>query len=300
MRTEDTSTRFIDIDLWSTHDAVEAMLEGQLAAVAAVHPAITSLAAAADAAALRLANNGRIVYAGAGTSGRIAIQDGIELGPTYDWNSDHIVFALAGGLDAMMRSVENAEDNTEAAIFAMQQANLHYGDVVIGLAASGNTPFTAAALRQAKSVGALTIAIVCCDQSLMADIADHTVFLDTGSEPIAGSTRMKAGTAQKVALNILSTAIMIRLGRVYQGMMVNMRPTNNKLRTRGIAMVARITGCDLLLAEKYYGTCHGDVKTASLCALGATPNDAIKLLEVSGHNLRQALSAWHLKNHVLK
>lgn len=271
MITEGISPRYVDLDGWPTLDAVEAMFEGQLAAVAAVRPLLPAIAAAAEDAARALGSGGRLVYAGAGTSGRIGVQDGAELPPTFDWPHERLVFALAGGLSALTTSSEGAEDNTEAAVAEMNRLELGACDVVIGLAASGTTPFTIAALRTANERGALTIAVANNrDAPLLAE-ARHPLLAETGVEVIAGSTRMKAGTAQKVVLNLLSTTIMIRLGHVYRGLMVDMRARNAKLRRRAAAMVAEITGCEREAATAAVARAEGDVKVAALVVLGLTP-----------------------------
>ena len=245
MPTEKVSSRYADLDLWPTHDAVAAMFEAQLAAAAAIKPQVAAIAAAAEAAAIALrSGRGRIVYAGAGTSGRVAVQDGVELGPTYDWPADRLVYALAGGEKAIVASAENAEDDARGGAAAVQAASVGAGDVVIGVAASGTTPYTVAAIEAAEAAGALTIGVASNPGTPLLAAARYPILLDTGAEVVAGSTRMKAGTAQKIALNLLSTAIMLRLGRVYQGLMVNMRVSNHKLRERAIGMVDQLGGVE--------------------------------------------------------
>src|SRR4051794_2098913 len=176
------------------------MIEGQFAAVAAVRAARGDLERAAVAAEARLRHRGRLVYAGAGTSGRLAVQDGAELMPTFSWPRDRLLLLMAGGKDALLQSIEGAEDESEQAIRLVQQHRLSAKDVLIGVAASGTTPFTLACLREAKRLGSLTIGIANNRNTPILVEADHPIWLDTGSEPIAGSTRMKAGTAQRIAL----------------------------------------------------------------------------------------------------
>lgn len=284
------SSRYAELDLWPTRDAVAAMLEGQLAAAAAVAARAGEIAAAAEAAALRLADPaGRMIYVGAGASGRIAVQDGVELGPTYSWPSERLVYALAGGTDALVVSVEGAEDDAEAGAAAVRRAGAGRADVVIGVAASGFTPYTVAAVREAAAAGALTVGLASnVDTPLLLD-ADHPILLDTGPEILAGSTRMKAGTAQKIALNAFSTAVMIRLGRVYGGLMVDMRMSNRKLRRRGAAMVAEITGADAQAATAALERAGGEIKRAVLIASGLDPAEAAAVLRETGGDLRQAL-----------
>jgi N-acetylmuramic acid 6-phosphate etherase len=283
LSTEWISQRYVDLDLWTTHDAVEAMLEGQLAAAAVVQARSREIAEAADAAADRLRQGGRLIYAGAGTSGRLAVLDGVELGPTYDW--DRTVYALAGGMGALLESVEGAEDDAAAGEAAIRQASPTSADVMIGVAASGRTPFTVGALRAAATAGALTIGIAANAGTPLLDLADHAILLATGPEVVAGSTRMKAGTAQKIALNALSTAIMLRLGRIHAGLMVDMRVSNAKLRARAAAIVAEIANIELNAAQAALDEAGGSIKRAVLVAL----NIDATALEMTNGDLRKAL-----------
>ena len=210
--TESLNPRFADIDSWPIAEAVEAMLEGQLAAIASIKSQTAKIASAAEAAARRLQDGGRLVYVGAGTSGRVAVQDGVELGPTFGWPAERLVYLMAGGIDALVQSAEGAEDDTGDARRQVQHHRIAAADVVIGVAASGSTPFTLAAIEAATEAGALTIGIGNNEGTQLLSLADYSLLAATGSEAIAGSTRMKAGTAQKAILNLLSTAIMLRLG----------------------------------------------------------------------------------------
>lgn len=266
-----------------------AMYEGQLAAAAAVRGALDDIAAAVDDAAPALQRGGRIVYAGAGTSGRIGVQDGTELPPTYGWPTDRLVFAMAGGLGALVESVEGAEDDEDAGARAMADAGINAHDVVIGIAASGTTPFTIGALRAAGAAGAVTIALANNADAPLFEVAKHRILVETGTEVIAGSTRMKAGTAQKIVLNLFSSAVMVRLGRVYLGLMVHMRASNAKLRRRAEAMVCRIVGCSAAEAARCVDQAGGDVKTAILLGLGLGPAEAAATLARHGGNLRHAI-----------
>src|SRR5262249_16025619 len=195
------------------------------------------------AATEALGDRGRLIYVGAGTSGRVAVQDGAELTPTFAWPQARIGFNIAGGESAFVTSVEGAVDGVDDGIPQIDAANLSPHDVVIAVAASGTTPFTVAALQRAGRYQAVTIGHANNAGTALLAAAKYPVLVETGRELVAGSTRMKAGTAQKVVLNLISTGIMLRLGRVYRGMMVNMPPTNAKLKRRAEAMVARIAGC---------------------------------------------------------
>lgn len=292
MTTESRSERYRELDLWPTAEAVEAMLEAQLAAAASVRPAMASIAAAADAAAKRLHGTaGRLVYAGAGTSGRIAVQDGVELGPTYDWPESRLVYLLAGGTDAITVSVEHAEDHGEDGRAMVAGAAIGPDDVVIGVAASGTTPFTLGVIAAARAAGALTIGVAGNPQAPLLADSEYPVLLDTGGEVVAGSTRMKAGTAQKIALNLFSTAVMIRLGRVHGNLMVAMRVSNDKLHARAAGMVAEIAGCSDAVALDALEAAGGDIRAAVLVAGGDTPETAHARLAASGGILRAALRA---------
>ncbi len=290
MATEALSPRYLELDAWSSADALAALYEGQLAAVGAVGAALPAIAAAAEAAVPGLERGGRLVYAGAGTSGRIGVQDGAELPPTFDWPDDRLVFAMAGGEAAFLRAVENAEDSADAGAAAIRDAAVGPDDVVIGLAASGTTPYTIAALEEATRRGAVSIGLANNRGAPLLTACSYPILVETGEEVVAGSTRMKAGTSQKIVLNLLSTLIMIRLGRVYRGLMVHMRATNAKLRRRAEIMVARITGCTEAAAAEALGRGDGSVKLAAVMVSGMGRAEAEALLERHGGDLRAALS----------
>jgi N-acetylmuramic acid 6-phosphate etherase len=297
LSTEGISSRYADLELWPSRDLVGALLEGQLAAAAAVAARAGEIAAAAEAAALRLADPaGRLIYAGAGTSGRIGVQDGVELEPTYSWPSERLVYALAGGMGALVASAEGAEDDAEEGAAVIRRASVGPADVVIGVAASGGTPYTVAAVREAAAAGALTIGIASNGGTPLLQAADHAIHLDTGPEVLAGSTRMKAGTAQKIALNTFSTTVMIRLGRVHKGLMVDMRMSNRKLRARGATMVAQIAGVEMQEASAALEQADGDIRRAALIARGLEPALAAEVLDAAGGDLRQALRSARLSD----
>jgi N-acetylmuramic acid 6-phosphate etherase len=290
MRTEDLSPRFEDLDAWPSLEAVHAMFEGQLSAVAAVREALPAIAKAGEAAAARLAEGGRLVYVGAGTSGRLGVQDGTELSPTFDWPEDRVVFAIAGGERAMRASTENAEDDRDAAKRALTHFAVGARDVVIGLAASGRTPFTLEFIQGARGRGALTVAVANNPVTPLLSSAEYPILIDTGPEVLAGSTRMKAGTAQKVVLNLLSTLVMIRLGHVYRGLMVDMRTRNAKLVQRATSMVRHLARCDDETAKRALDTADGDLKIAVLLARGYDVETAKTMIQQSGGHLRSVLA----------
>lgn len=278
-RTEEISPRSRSLDAWDSATALETLWEGQMAAIAAIRPSLAALACAADAAAARLAEGeGRLVYCGAGTSGRLSAVDATELPPTFDWPAERTALILAGGMTSLTRAVEGAEDDEAAARDAVTALTLGPADVLVGLAASGSTPFTRAALRAGRAAGTLTIGIANSPGAPLLSEAEHGVLVDTGAEAIAGSTRMKAGTAQKAVLTLLSTQIMIRLGRVHEGRMVEMRPTNAKLFARAWRMVAEFAGCPEAEARAALDAAGGEIKTAVVMlvrGLGAEPARAL-------------------------
>ena len=290
MATEEVDPRFADLDGWALASAMEAMWEGQVAAVAAIGHALPAITAATEAAKAALGNRGRIVYVGAGTSGRVAVQDGAELTPTFAWPNERVHFIIAGGETAFVTSIEGAEDDTEDAVGQVNAARLTPHDVVIAVAASGTTPFTVAALQQAGSSGAVTIGVANNPGTALLEAAKYPILVETGRELIAGSTRMKAGTAQKVVLNLISSGIMLRLGRVYRGMMVNMQPTNAKLKRRAETMVAQIAHCDPAHAAGALDQAGGDIKTAVLLALGIDETQAEAVLRECDGNLRRVFA----------
>jgi len=291
MSTEQVDPRFTDLDAWPLASAIEAMWDGQMSAVAAVRPALPAIAAAVEAAAAALGDTGRLIYVGAGTSGRVAVQDGAELTPTFDWPAERTQFLMAGGREAFVASIEGAEDDALRAVRQIDALSPGVCDVAIGVAASGTTPFTVAAVRRARERGCVTIGIANNLGAPLLGAAAFPIPVDTGSELIAGSTRMKAGTAQKVVLNLISTGVMLRLGKVYRGMMVNMRVANVKLEQRAERMVARLAGCDLATAADALARSGNNIRLAMLLALGFDAVEAADLLRTSKGNLRLALSS---------
>lgn len=290
MDTETVSPRSLGLDTWSGAEILEALLEGQLAAVAAVRAVLPALDTAAAAAVERLRRGGRLVYAGAGTSGRIAIQDGVELTPTFRWPADRLVFLMAGGEPALLRAVEGAEDDAAAAEAAVDGAAIGPADVVIGLAASGATAYTVAAVRRARARGALTLGVAHNPGTPLLDAAEHPLLLATGPEAIGGSTRLKAGTAQKVLVNLFSTLVMVKLGRVHDGYMVDLLATNRKLVRRSLRMLMQLTGAGEAAAQAALDACGGRVKPAVLVLHGLTADAAAAALETAGGSLRAALA----------
>jgi N-acetylmuramic acid 6-phosphate etherase len=291
MDTERASPRYSDIDVWAPLDIAEAMIEGQFTAVAAVRSARFALLEAALAAAERLRGGGRLVYVGAGTSGRLAVQDGAELVPTFSWPQERLLLLIAGGRNALLQSVEGAEDAVDQAARLTQQHDIGAADVVIAVAASGTTPFTLSCLTEAKRRGALTIGVANNRGTPILKEADHAIWLDTGAEPIAGSTRMKAGTAQRITLNVFSSLIMILLGRVYDGLMVDLQAVSQKLVRRSESILVRLTGRTGEQAREALRRADGNVKLAVLLLHGCAVEEATEVLNRAGGQLRAALAA---------
>ena len=288
MDTERRLQRYRDADTWPIERSLAAMLDSQMAAFDAVRSALPALARAAEAVAIRLERGGRLVYAGAGASGRLAVQDGVELDPTFGWPRDRLHYLIAGGEPALVRSIEGAEDDGAAAVAAVDRLALDDTDVVVAVAASGRTAFTCAVQRRARAAGALTVGLANNPGTPLLDEAEIPVLLATGPEFLAGSTRMTAGTAQKMALNLLSTQTMIALGRVYQGFMVDLVPTNAKLVARAKGIVQALTGTTVAEAEALWQRADGDLKLAVLLADGLGPDQAKARLAAAGGNLRRA------------
>jgi N-acetylmuramic acid 6-phosphate etherase len=289
METERASQRYADIDVWAPADVLDAMIEGQFSAVAAVRAVRPALERAALAMEVRLRQGGRLIYAGAGTSGRLAVQDGAELMPTFGWPPERLLLLIAGGDQAMVRAVEGAEDEIGQARELVKRHDVRAEDVLIAVAASGTTPFTLACLCEARVRGTLTIGIANNPGTPLLEEAEHPILLQTGPEPIAGSTRMNAGTAQRIALNVLSSLVMIRLGRVYKGLMVDVSASNAKLALRREAMLISLTGRsreDVCEALRRAG---GSVKLATLLLDGCDLEMAKGALDMADGRLRAAI-----------
>ncbi len=287
--TEHADPRMLDLDRWAPLTAVNALWEGQLAAVAAVRPALGAIAAAAEAAASRLRQRGRLIYCGAGTSGRLGVLDASELPPTFDWPPERLHHLLAGGAAALTQAVENAEDRADLAEADVVFAKINDCDVLIAVAASGATPYAVTCASLARARWALTIGIANSPCAPLFDACDHSILVETGPEPIAGSTRMKAGTAQKVVLNLLSTTIMLRLGRVWRGQMVDMVARNEKLRRRALRMVQSLTGAAESEARAALAQAGGKAKLAILLLNGLDADTAATELATHGGQLGKIL-----------
>jgi N-acetylmuramic acid 6-phosphate etherase len=269
---------------------LEAFWEGQLASIAAIHAALPALERAGAAIIERLQRGGRLVYVGAGASGQLALQDGLELPQTFGWPTERLVVLLAGGDLARHASLGGAEDDAAAGRQDLAATGVTSADVVIGVAASGTTPYTVAAMQVARDRLALTVGIANNADTALLNAAEHPILLDTGAEVIAGSTRMNAGTAQKAALNLLSSLVMIKLGHVFDGYMIDLHIDNAKLRERGLQVLTSITAKSREEADAALTRCQGRLKPAVLVLHGLSPTAAEQLLQETAGSLRTALS----------
>lgn len=262
LKTESPSLDHTRLDEYSVGDLVNAFADDQLVAVNAVRAARGQIAAAVSAAVPRLERGGRLIYVGAGTSGRLGLLDSVELYPTFSWPPERAIALLAGGQEAVYQAVEGAEDRTEQGVIDLNAIGPGPNDVVIALAAAGTTPYTLGAMRAARAAGTLTIGIANNPDAPLTREAEFGITLDTGSELISGSTRLKAGTAQKITLNTFSSAVMVRLNKVYGNLMVDLKPTNAKLVRRAIRLTMLATGCDEALAQTTLEGCRFQIKVA--------------------------------------
>ncbi|MGW1621195.1 N-acetylmuramic acid 6-phosphate etherase [Streptomyces sp. NPDC002172] len=292
LTTEAFRPELAEIDTLPTLD-IARLMNGEDAGVAgAVALRLPQISAAIDAIAARMAQGGRLVYAGAGTAGRLGILDASECPPTFNTRPGQVVGVIAGGPAAMVTSVEGAEDSAELARTDLDALGIGAADTVVGVSASGRTPYAVGAVEHARALGALTVGLSCNAASALAAAAEHGIEVVVGPELLTGSTRLKAGTAQKLVLNMLSTITMIRLGKTYGNLMVDVRASNEKLRARSRRIVALATGASDDEIEAALTATDGEVKPAVLVILaGVDGPTAARLLEETGGHLRAALTA---------
>ncbi|MFF9217978.1 N-acetylmuramic acid 6-phosphate etherase [Streptomyces viridosporus] len=291
LTTEAFRPELADIDRLPTLD-IARLMNGEDATVAgAVAERLPEIAAAIDAVADRMARGGRLVYAGAGTAGRLGVLDASECPPTFNTDPARVVGLIAGGPDAMVTSVEGAEDSRDLAASDLAALALTADDTVVGVSASGRTPYAVGAVAYARARGALTVGLACNPGSALAVAAEHGIEVVVGPELLTGSTRLKAGTAQKLVLNMLSTITMIRLGKTYGNLMVDLRASNDKLRARSHRIVALATGAEDDAVARALAATDGEVKHAILVLLADVDGPtAARLLKESGGHLRAALA----------
>ncbi|MGW7540863.1 N-acetylmuramic acid 6-phosphate etherase [Streptomyces sp. NPDC054770] len=291
LTTEAFRPELAEIDTLPTLDIARLMNSEDAGVAGAVALQVPRISAAVDAIAARMAQGGRLVYAGAGTAGRLGILDASECPPTFNTRPGQVVGVIAGGPAAMVTSVEGAEDSAELARADLDALGIGPADSVVGVSASGRTPYAVGAVEHARGLGALTVGLSCNAGSALAAAAEHGIEVVVGPELLTGSTRLKAGTAQKLVLNMLSTITMIRLGKTYGNLMVDVRASNEKLRARSRRIVALATGASDEEIEAALTATDGEVKHAVLVILaGVDGPTATRLLEESGGHLRAALA----------
>ena len=289
-KTERPEAGYDDLDLWSTVAVVGGIVSVQREALNGVAAAASQFADAIEALSTILKAGGRMAYAGAGSSGMIAQLDRLELPGTFGIGLDRLPVILAGGPESLLALAGEAEDDTAAAEAAVDACGLGPGDALVAVSASGSTPFTVAALRRARQRGCVTVGLACVPGAPLLSESQHPIVVETPPEIVAGSTRMAAGTAQKCALNILSTGVALRLGHVYRGLMVNMSPDNAKLKQRAVAIVARAAAVDTGRAAAALADADWSIKTAvTLCAAGIGAAEARDRLDRSAGDIREAL-----------
>lgn len=284
LATESRNPNTMNIDLMSIREILEVMNNEDQTVPLAVRNEIDHIEKAVKFAIASFENGGRLIYVGAGTSGRLGILDASECPPTFGVDPGMVIGIIAGGEKAFTKAVEGAEDDECGGKDDLKQINLSDKDTVIGIAASGRTPYVIGALNYAREIGAKTVSISNNKNSLIGKIADVAIEVETGPEVITGSTRLKAGTAQKLVLNMISTASMIRIGKVYENLMVDVQPSNKKLVDRSHRIIMEATGVDFATASKYFSLANGNVKAAIIMIfLNCSYSEAItKLKEANG------------------
>ncbi len=288
---EGRNPRTSDLDLLALPDLLARMNAEDAAVPAAVAAELPQIARAVEAIAAAFRAGGRLVYAGAGTSGRLGVLDASECPPTFGVPEGMVVGLIAGGDHALRHAMEGAEDDAAAAAADLRAIALSARDVLVGITVSGRTPYVLGALRHGRAVGAVTVALSCNPGSAVADLADIAISPVVGPEVLTGSTRLKSGTAQKLVLNMLTTASMIRIGKAYGNLMVDLRVTNDKLAARATRIVMQATGCTAAEAQEALAAAGGQVKPAILILLtGLAPDAASARLEAAGGVLRAALA----------
>lgn len=288
--TEQRNEETIHIDKLSTVEMVRLINREDQKVALAVEKETENIAKAVDLIADRLSKGGRLIYLGCGTSGRLGILDAAECPPTYSTDPDQVIGVIAGGTGAIFKAIEGAEDNKELGAEDLKKLQLCSKDVLVGLAASGRTPYVIGGMEYAESIGAKVIGVTCCPGSDIDTMADIGIAPMPGPEVVTGSTRMKSGTAQKMVLNILSTGAMIKLGKVYENLMVDVKPSNEKLVNRCISIVQSATGKSEEEAKEALSQCSYHPKTAIVMLLcGINAEEARNALEASGGHVANAI-----------
>lgn len=288
--TEQRNPNTMNIDELCTVDIIKKINDEDKKVAYAVEKVVEKIAPLVDKIVEAFYKDGRLIYLGAGTSGRVGIIDAVECRPTYSVSDEMVQCLIAGGERAFIKAVEGAEDNKELCVSDLKNIKLTANDVVIGIAASGRTPYVIGGLEYAKEIGAVTGCIVTSPNSVIEVMVDYPVVPVTGEEAITGSTRMKSGTAQKMVCNIISTTAMIKMGKVYQNLMIDVMPTNQKLVARAHNIIATATGVTKEEAEKMYNK-YGNVKKAIFATLSGVedPKEVEEYLDKAKGHIRNAL-----------
>ena len=290
LNTEAIDSRFSKIDTLSTIDLLKLFNDGDKSVAEEVAKVLPKVAEAINEITRRMETGGRLIYVGAGTSGRLGVLDASECIPTFSLQDGLVIGLIAGGDTALRTGIEGAEDIPEGAIEDLKKMNLSKKDSLVGIAASGRTPYVVGALKYAKEIGAASIALSCNLNSELSKFADVAIEVDTGAEILAGSTRLKAGTAQKLVLNMISTVSMIKLGKTYGNLMVDLQVSNIKLRDRAIRIIQAATSCDVKKAKDALQESKDQVKVAIvMILLDTSAEKALELLKASGSRVRAAL-----------
>jgi N-acetylmuramic acid 6-phosphate etherase len=290
LNTEAIDSRFSKIDTLSTIDLLKLFNDGDKSVAEEVAKVLPKVAEAITEITRRMELGGRLIYVGAGTSGRLGVLDASECIPTFSLEDGLVIGIIAGGDTALRTGIEGAEDIPEGAIEDLKKMNLSKKDSLVGIAASGRTPYVIGALKYAKEIGAASIALSCNLNSELSKYADIAIEVDTGAEILAGSTRLKAGTAQKLVLNMISTVSMIKLGKTYGNLMVDLQVSNIKLRDRAIRIIQAATSCDFKRAQEALQESKDQVKVAIvMILLDSSAEKALELLKASGSRVRAAL-----------
>jgi N-acetylmuramic acid 6-phosphate etherase len=288
---EERNPNTMEIDLLPTVEVLRVINREDSSVPDAVEKVIAEIARAVDRIVDAFGKGGRLIYLGAGTSGRLGVLDAAECPPTFSVPADMVVGLIAGGDDALSKATEGAEDNAEAGVAALKDIALTRRDVVVGIAVSGRTPYVVGGLTYAKTLGATTVALSCNRDAAIAHVADISILPVVGPEVLTGSTRLKSGTAQKLVLNMLTTASMIRSGKCYQNLMVDLKPTNMKLVARAARIVTQATGCTAEQAQEALTRTANDVKLAILITVtGMSLSRAKAALQSAGGFLRKAIA----------
>ena len=288
--TEDRNPISYDLDLKSTREILEIINNEDQKIAYKVKDAMDQIQPLVDEVITTFVNGGRLFYLGAGTSGRLGVLDASETVPTFSVNPTLVTGLIAGGDDALRNPIENAEDSKEAAKMDLQKANLTNKDFVIGIAASGRTPYSIGAVEYAREIGAKTGSIACNKDAKISTYVDYPIEIETGPEVLSGSTRMKAGTATKMVLNMITTTAMIKIGKVYDNLMVDLKPTNEKLVDRATKIISEISGNDYDLSKKILSQADNNVKSAIIMATkNVDYEESIKILENNKGFIREDL-----------